>query len=487
MVKVERTRIILKPDSSRVFFRPLDFMSKERITRIVARVMALSEKETEREYERIILGFGDRHQKLCDFFMLRFRAVQNELFTDEPLSENRMCLLGAYFSQEYALEAAALFNPSMVPHPDQSDLPEGSVRFVLSLRATGEGHISSIVFRSGTIDKDGNIDVAKPTPFVTAPEVRHDLVYEKALFQRKLVELGMLNQFAETTLKELSATFTFAELHTCIERMLKRDRSVSPNHHPVAEELISLARANYEIEFRAEQRMSERVIFPHTPAETKGIEDARFVLFKEEDGTTCYYATYTAFDGNVILPQMLETKDFLIFKVNTLNGSEIQNKGMALFPRRINGHYAMISRQDGENLFIMFSDMLHFWYKKEVLLHPTYPWEFVQLGNCGSPIETEAGWLLLTHGVGPMRQYCMGAVLLDLNDPTKVIGRLREPLLKPSKSEREGYVPNVVYSCGAMIHNGKLILPYAMSDQFSSFAIVDMKELLEELLRHPVR
>ncbi|MEO6845670.1 MAG: glycoside hydrolase family 130 protein [Chthoniobacterales bacterium] len=486
MVKVERTRIILKPDSSRVFFRPFDFMSRERVTRIVARVMALSEKETEREFERIILSFGDRHQRLKDFFLHRFQAAEAELFSDRMLSESRMMLLGAYFSQEYALEAAALFNPSMVPHPDQSDLPAGSTRFVVSLRATGEGHISSIVFRSGTVDVEGNLEVAKPTPFVTSPELRTDLAYEKPLFQRKLAELGILNDFAESVLAELPTCFTLSDLRTVLDRILKRDRRLFHDKHPTAEEMISLARANYEVQFRPDQRMSERVIFPHTPAETKGIEDARFVLFKEDDGTTCYYATYTAFDGNVILPQMLETTDFLTFKINTLNGPEVHNKGMALFPRRINGRYAMISRQDGENLFIMYSDMLHFWYEKKILMRPTHPWEFVQIGNCGSPIETKDGWLLLTHGVGPMRQYCIGAALLDLEDPSKVIGRLREPLLKPSKSEREGYVPNVVYSCGAMVHGKKLILPYAMSDQFSSFAIVDMQELLDELIQSPM-
>ena len=247
--------------------------------------------------------------------------------------------------------------------------------------------------------------------------------------------------------------------------------------------MLTLVLANYEIVFSPELNLSERIVFPSSPTETNGIEDARFVEFQDDDGSHRYYATYTAFDGKVILPQILETEDFTRFKASTLNGPEVRNKGLALFPRKVNGLYAMLSRQDNENIYLMYSDMLHFWYTKQQIAKPTYGWEFVQLGNCGSPLETEAGWLVLTHGVGPMRKYAMGAFLLDLNDPSRVIGRLEEPLLEPNANEREGYVPNVVYSCGGVIHNGELIIPYAMSDYASTFATIPVDTILGAMVR----
>ena len=242
-----------------------------------------------------------------------------------------------------------------------------------------------------------------------------------------------------------------------------------------------LAKANYEIQCDPEGDISERIIFPYSPTEQNGIEDARFVLFTDEQNNSRYYATYTAFDGSVVLPQMVETDDFLRFRISTLNGPEVRNKGMAFFPRKIEGHYAMLSRQDGENLYLMYSDMLNFWYTKQLLVKPTQPWEFVQVGNCGSPIETDAGWLVLSHGVGPIRKYCIGAYLLDRSDPSRVIGRLSQPLLTPDVNEREGYVPNVVYSCGAAVHNGQLIIPYAMADYATAFATVPLQQVLEAM------
>jgi predicted GH43/DUF377 family glycosyl hydrolase len=244
---------------------------------------------------------------------------------------------------------------------------------------------------------------------------------------------------------------------------------------------MALARANYEVECDPASDISERVIFPYSPAETNGIEDARFVRFVDDDGRPTYCATFTAFDGSVVLPQFVETDDFVRFRVSTLNGPAVANKGMALFPRKIGGSYAMLSRQDGENIFYMESDLLHFWHARRLIIKPTEAWEFVQVGNCGSPIEIEAGWLVLTHGVGPMRKYSIGAVLLDRDDPARVIGRLREPLLSPTENERAGYVPNVVYSCGAVIHAGRLVIPYSMSDFVTSFATVDLGELLRAL------
>ena len=411
----------------------------------------------------------------------RFEYAQQFLLTDAPVSENRKLLIGGYFTQEYALESAALFNPSMVWHPDQTGVAAGSKRFILSLRATGEGHVSSITFRSGTVDSNCEIAL-DPTPrFVTTPDMEPNPLYDKSLFQRKLVELGFSNGFVEQVLMQLHDLFSYAELQNAVNVVRRQQRTRAIEFETVANAILALGRSNYEFSFSPQQSLAERAIFPYSPSQTNGIEDSRFVQFHEDDGTVRYYATYTAFDGRVTLPELLETDDFLQFRISTLNGPEVRNKGMALFPRKINGLYTMLSRQDGENIFIMYSDMLHFWYTKQLIAKPTYPWEFVQLGNCGSPIETPDGWLVLTHGVGPMRKYSMGAFLLDLEDPTRVIGRLREPLLAPNENEREGYVPNVVYSCGAAVHAGQLIVPYAMSDYASTFATVALEELLDAL------
>jgi predicted GH43/DUF377 family glycosyl hydrolase len=276
----------------------------------------------------------------------------------------------------------------------------------------------------------------------------------------------------------LDAEFTLRELHAAVATARRQNRGRGAEFETVASGIIALAKSNYQITFSPDQNLSERAIFPYSPTETNGIEDARFVRFQDEDGETRYYATYTAFDGKVVLPQLLETADFVHFHMSTLNGPEVRNKGFALFPRKINGMYAMLSRQDGENIYLMYSEMLHFWYTKQLLLKPTHPWEFVQIGNCGPPIETKAGWLVLSHGVGAMRKYSMGAFLLDLEDPSRVIGRLSEPLLTPNENEREGYVPNVIYSCGGAVHNGELIIPYAMSDYASTFATVSLAKLL---------
>jgi predicted GH43/DUF377 family glycosyl hydrolase len=387
-------------------------------------------------------------------------------------------LIGAYFTQEYALESAALFNPSMVWHPSQDDLPEGTKRFILSLRATGEGHLSSITFRTGTIDPELRIRLELTTRYVAMPDLVPNAMFDKTLFQRKLVELNMSNRFSEQVLSGLHDQFTLHELRDALQTIGRQNRAAQRDNEPTVQGMIALAQANYEIQYGPEQNLSERVIFPVSPTETNGIEDARFVEFHEDDGARSYYATYTAYDGKVIFPQLLATTDFLHFRMSTLNGPEARNKGFALFPRRINGHYAMLSRQDNENIYVMYSDNLHFWYSKELIAKPSYPWEFVQLGNCGAPIETDAGWLVLTHGVGAMRKYAMGALLLDRQEPGKVIGRLAEPLLAPNESEREGYVPNVVYSCGALLFHDRLVIPYAMSDYASSFATVPVNDVL---------
>jgi predicted GH43/DUF377 family glycosyl hydrolase len=480
---VKRTGITLRPNSSRVVIRPFEVANDGRVQRIIARVSALSEAEVDGMLDKVMREFRERHQRTREFFLHRFDSVRAHLPTDQPLSENRRLLIGSYFTSEYALESAALFNPSMVWHPDQSGLAEGTRRFVLSLRATGEGHISSITFRSGTIDAANDIRIDEPTRFVVAPDLVPNALYEKPLFYRKLTELEINGPFTQLVIAALGETFTLDDLSRTVRNVLRHNRARQHEFEPIAQTMLVLAKANYEIRFAPALNVSERVIFPSSPTETNGIEDARFVRFAHADGRVCYYATYTAYDGRVTFPQMLETEDFLHFKVSTLNGPEVKNKGFAMFPRMVNGQYAMLSRQDNENIFLMYSDMPHFWYSKELIAKPTYSWEFVQLGNCGSPIETEAGWLVLTHGVGPMRKYAMGAFLLDRDDPARVIGRLAAPLLEPNANEREGYVPNVVYSCGAALHGRELVIPYAMSDYASTFATVPLDDVLNAMTR----
>lgn len=480
---IKRTGVILKPNNARVLFRPFELTDPQRIMKIMGRVMELSDAEVDALLDGVMAEFHGRHQRLQNFFLSRFESLREHLLTDRPLSDNRKLLLGSYFTQEYAMESAALFNPSIIWHPDQQGVAKGSKRFILTLRATGEGHISSLCFRSGTVDAAGTIAIDKPTGFVTAPNVIPSTQYEKPLFLRKLVELGIANGFVELVFGALDDQFTLAELDTSVKFVLRQNRARQQEWTSLSRAVLALAKSNYEIECDEQSDVSERIIFPYAPTETNGIEDARFVEFTEDDGTRRYYATYTAFDGSVTFPQLVETDDFLRFRISTLNGPEVKNKGMALFPRKVGGQYAMVSRQDGENMYLMFSDMLHFWYTKQILLKPTYPWEFVQLGNCGSPIETEAGWLVLTHGVGPMRKYAIGAILLDRDDPGRVLGRLAQPLLAPDENERAGYVPNVVYSCGAVVHGGRLIIPYAMSDYASTFATVPVDDVLNAMTK----
>jgi predicted GH43/DUF377 family glycosyl hydrolase len=480
-MNITRTGIVLKPDASRVLFRPFNPVGEERPLRLLARILSLPEEETVAMLAQVLAEFKTRHQRLLDYFLVRFEFVRHLLPTDQPLSEDRKLLIGAYFTHEYSLEAAALFNPSIVPHPDQAGLPDGTLRFILSLRATGEGHISSITFRTGTIDAGGKILVDMPSRYVTTPDHIPPISYDKTIFWRQLQELGVADNIAETIFKTLSEGFTVDELGQEIQYLRRYAQHRNSEFDRTASRLLNLAKSNYEVIYSPDQPLTERVIFPIAPNESNGIEDARFVQFKDDDGVVTYVATYTAYDGRVTIPQLLETSDFLRFRVCTLNGPEVQNKGMALFPRRIRGQYVMLSRQDAENLYLMYSDDLHFWHTKVPLLKPTYSWEFLQIGNCGSPIETEAGWLVISHGVGPMRKYSIGAFLLDLEDPSRVIGRLTQPLLSPDESEREGYVPNVVYSCGSLVHAGLLILPYAMSDSASSFATIPLTDLLGEM------
>jgi predicted GH43/DUF377 family glycosyl hydrolase len=477
-VNVRRSKLTLCPDRARVLIRPFHVPTDERAVKICARVLGLPPEQVQSLLADVLAEFDDRHHRIRDFLKRRFEQVRDWVPTDEKLSEEQELLIGACFSHEYSFEAAALFNPSMVPHPDQSDLPPGSQRFVLSLRATGEGHISSIAFRTGILDAQGGIKMAEPTRYSLEPAQAPNASYEKHLFERKAGELGLTGDVTRQAFQELGEHFTLGELRAALARTVHHLKGGEHEMLAMTTKVLTLAESNYEVQFDAGTRYSERVLFPATPSQSNGIEDARFVLFRNDDGSTMYYATYTAYDGRLILPQFIETPDFLDFRFMTLNGPAVQNKGMALFPRKINGQYAMLGRQDYENLYLMYSDHLHFWHTAQLLLKPAQPWEYIQLGNCGSPIETDAGWLVISHGVGPMRRYCIGAFLLDRDDPGKVIGRLREPLIKPDATEREGYVPNVVYSCGSLVHEGRLIIPYAMSDYATTFASVPLAEVI---------
>ena len=480
-IHVKRTPTILQPDQSRVLLRAFSPGDPERTARIIERVLALPEIQVGDLLDEISAEFSQRHQQTPKVFQRRFEQVRDFLPPNEHISEQRQLLIGSYFVREFSLESAALFNPSIVPHPDQSDLPRGALRFILSLRATGEGHVSSITFRTGVIHPDHRIEVHTPTGFLTEPQQIPNPRYEKALFMRKVSEVGLSNDFALLVMNKLGGAFTLEELRTNLEFEVNQFRlsdGMVQEHQNVAHGIWMLALSNYEVQFHPEQELSERVLFPATVSQRNGIEDARFVHFQNDDGTRVYYATFTAFDGKVVFPELVETSDFLLFRFITLNGPAAENKGMAIFPRKVNGLYAMLGRQDNENIYLMFSDNVHFWHDCQVLLKPTSPWELVQLGNCGSPIETPAGWLVLSHGVGPMRKYCIGAFLLDRDNPAKVIGRLREPLLEPDETEREGYVPNVVYTCGALLHRGELIIPYGLSDRATRFATVRLDEVL---------
>ena len=485
-----RHEVELLPESARVIIRPFIPAEDRRITAIIGRALALDEDEVHAELAAVRGEFDGRHFDIDAVLQSHFAKVSRHVFTQRPLSPERELLIGALFSGEYALESAAIFNPSIVPHPNQDGVPEGGLRFILSLRATGEGHISSIEFRSGMIAAGGQITLDPVSRFVTVPEIIPNPVYNKERFIIKLAEMGFeegsdsgerRRSHATAVMAPLGECFTRSELYASVAGVLQETRPASRKLSGMLECIQWLADSNYELLFSEKLAMSERIIFPVSPNETNGIEDARFVRFTEDDGAVKYYATYTAYNGQAILPQLIETEDFLHFRVLTLNGSAVQNKGMALFPRRIGGRYAMLSRQDNENLFIMFSYSPHYWSNPQIILRPAEMWESVKIGNCGSPIETEEGWLVITHGVGPMRKYCIGAALLDLEDPTKVIGRLKEPLLAPEGEEREGYVPNVVYSCGSLLHGRTLVLPFAVSDRASTIISVPLDGLLAAL------
>jgi predicted GH43/DUF377 family glycosyl hydrolase len=484
-IPVTRTRVRLRPDPRRVVIRPflpgahIPSNGRERAGHVVRRILALSEGEVSSTLLSTRDQFADRHADLDGALERNYEAVAGLIDDPESLTPERRLLIGAYFTHEYAIEAAALSNPSIVPAPDQSGLGPGEQRFIVSLRAIGEGHLSSIEFRSGVIDAAAGISIDAPSPYTTIGE-RHDPLYQNRAFCTKLQELGVLNEIATLVLDPLPAAFTLGQLEAAIRDLDDHgvDRAVA---YETTRIIHWVAASNYTTTFEEGSRLSERVIFPSGPAESQGMEDARFVRFSHDDGSVLYYAVYTAFDGFQILPQLIETSDFVSFNVSTLNGEAARNKGMALFPRMIEGRYVALSRQDNESNFIMFSDDVRNWREPLTIQEPERPWELMQLGNCGSPLETEAGWLVITHGVGPMRRYALGAILLDLDDPRRVLGHLDEPLLVPAEDERDGYVPNVVYSCGSMIHGDQLVIPYGFSDLGSGIAAIPLEDVLRRL------
>jgi predicted GH43/DUF377 family glycosyl hydrolase len=484
---VKRTRHRLLTDPKRVITKPFlmgtDLLAngEPRLKATFDRILAIPEGQVPAMLEEISRHFSTRHRDFEGILDDRFRVVSQHLIHElEPLSRERRLLIGAYFSHEYSIEAAGLCNPSIVPAPDQTGLPKGSSRFIMSLRAVGEGHVSSIEFRSGVIEPDAEITFDPMTPFAATGRRLSNPSYYKEVFEAKLGELGFDNPVSRWVLERLADRFSLNECMGIVAQSKTQDLPASLKRETL-DVIHWLATSNYNVEFSPDSAISERVIFPDSPTESHGMEDARFVRFVDDDGSVRYFATYTAYDGHDILPQLIQTSDFLHFKVRTLNGTGAQNKGMALFPRRIAGKFAMLSRHDGMGLHFMTSDDFRFWHDAETLRMPSRHWEMIQIGNCGSPIETEEGWLVLTHGVGPMRTYAIGAMLLDLEDPRRVIGELPGPLLAPEADEREGYVPNVVYTCGGLLHNGQLILPYGFSDVGTRIATVPLADLLSRL------
>ncbi|WP_163407257.1 glycoside hydrolase family 130 protein [Flavobacterium ajazii] len=482
-VSVIRKNIKFTPDSRRVVARY--FMNgDERTQQMVIRIMMLDEKQVYDTLEQTLREFARRHRNISAIFFRHCEKIKPLIeamqIDYEAMSLNRKMLIGSYCTMEYAIESAAIFNPSIVEDFDQSGLETGEKRVIISFRATGEGHISSIVFRRGILDKNNDLQIMKIGNQIDKADIDHKSLFNKKRFLTKLSEMHTQDKYIDQIMQGLPDEFEFVVLKNIVNTALN-DPSMKQERRTALEEIIWLANSFYDLQFSHDADITERVIFPISDSESRGIEDARFVRFVDDDDSVTVMATYTAYNGHAILPKLISTEDFYSFRVMPLHGDGAQNKNLALFPRKIKGKYAMLSRIDGVNNYIMFSERATQWNNPILLQEPRYTWELTQIGNCGSPLWTEDGWLVITHGVGTMRRYCIGASLFDLDDPSKEIGRLTEPLLAPLEDEREGYVPNVVYSCGAIIHNNSLILPYAVSDYSSTYAVVDMVELLDAL------
>jgi len=486
-ISIKKQLLHFTPDDTRVVTRFFTPGNLKRIENIFDRILLLSPDELTRILTVTLNSFSKRHRNIKRIFKDNFDQISRTINLNIDFSLEQKLLIGSYFTMEYSIESAALFNPSIVIHPEQIESGSDRLKVLLSFRAVGEGHISSIVFRRGIIKSNGELIVQKNSELVERVDRIPDPSYHKCDFVLKLKELDFYESVSKI-LDNLLDDFTFDELKDSInlfrEKKKKKHKKIGRTCEEAIDTLLWLANANYEIKFSPEIDLSARVIFPVSNNEIKGVEDARFVCFENGKGKHIYYATYTAYNGFTALPQLIETVDFCHFKVSVLLGEGSKGKGMALFPRKINGKFVTISRNDNENLYIMFSNNIKHWEKPLLLKPPAFYWEFFQIGNCGSPIETERGWLLLIHGVGPVRTYSISAILLDLENPTKVTGQLKEPFLIPDEKERNGYVPNVVYSCGAIVHEGQLILPYAMADSRSGIARLDLNKLLHQMIHY---
>ncbi len=480
-IPLVRKQLKIYPDLTRVIAR-FFYNGEDRARNVIQSVMQMSDEDVEEALTSILREFARRHRNITRVFEKNCDAVTNILTSlnlkKEELSLSRKMLIGSYFTHEYSIESAAFFNPSIVEDPDQSDLHEGEKRVILSFRAVGEGHISSITFRRAVLDIDNNVLLSSPGILINEADIIRNAIYKKDVFARAESLDAISTDLIKALQDKLPENFDYSTLKKTVNA-LKQD--ASDEWKTGLERVLWLADSYHYIHFSMDTDLSARVIFPISEFEIKGVEDARFVQFKD-NGSCIYYATYTAYDGLNIQPKLLETKNFYDFKVMPLYGKGAQNKNLALFPRKINGKYAMLSRIDGVNNYIMFSDKINVWENPQLLQEPKHPWEFIQIGNCGSPIETRKGWLLITHGVGSMRRYCLGASLFDLEDPTKEIGRLKEPLLMAKDDEREGYVPNVLYTCGSIMHNNELVIPYGLSDYATGFATVPLDPLLEKII-----
>jgi predicted GH43/DUF377 family glycosyl hydrolase len=482
-VSVIRKNVIFTPDSKRVVARYF-INGDERTKKMVSHIMMLDQKQVTETLEHTLREFARRHRNISSTFFRHCEKIKGIIegmqINYDGLSDERKMLIGSYCTMEYAIESAAFFNPSIVEDFDQSGLEMGEKRVIISFRATGEGHISSIVFRRGILDKNNHLQVMKIGNNIDKAEIVHKTLYNKERFLLKLEEMHTSNKYSTYIMQDLPDEFEYAVLKSTVNKALT-DPMIRQERRTALKEIMWLADSFYDLQFKHDSDITERVIFPISDSESRGIEDARFVRFVDDDKTERIIATYTAYNGHTILPKLISTEDFYSFRVMPLHGAGAQNKNLAVFPRKIKGKFAMLSRIDGVNNYLMFSERATQWNDPVMLQEPRYPWEFTQIGNCGSPLWTEEGWLVITHGVGAMRRYCIGASLFDLDDPSKEIGRLKEPLLSPLEDEREGYVPNVVYSCGSIIHNNSLILPYAVSDYSSTYAVVDMVELMDAL------